>query len=599
MCGIAGVLTTVPAEAGRTAVPRMAARLSHRGPSGTGEWQSASACAILANTRLAIFDPTPAAAQPMTIEGGRFAITYNGAIYNHRELRARLERGGVRFRTDSDTEVILRGYEHYGPSVTDHLEGMYALAIWDDQARTGFLARDPFGIKPLYYASAGGDLVFASELRAIAASRLVPLDLDPSAAYGYFRQGSVAEPRTLLRAARMLPAGATAMWHQGSIQITAPAPCPWPEPEAVGDRFAERTRAALLASIDRHFAGDVPVGVLLSGGMDSAALVALAKAAGHDGFPTFSLSYPGEAQDEGADAKRSAAHFGVVHHVLAVDAATGAAALSDHLSAIDQPSIDGLNTFVAARFARAHGISVLLSGIGADEHFGGYGSFWRVPALERWHRLAAAAGPLASWTGALLQGSASSPKVRRVGDLLQQAPSLDHAYNTFRGIFTRAESRALVRSMTGAELLEDDRRQDPPGDFDAQDAVGFMELTRYVRNQLLRDGDVMSMASGVELRTPFLDRGLASVLWSIPSSARVRRSKALLTAAVPEIPAWAIAEPKRCFQFPFDRWLGGEWRDVFASIERASPAPLETWYRKWCLLSWRHAVHNLSEANRA
>jgi asparagine synthase (glutamine-hydrolysing) len=599
MCGIAGVLTTEPREQVREAVPRMARRLLHRGPDGSGEWQSASACAVLANARLAIFDPKPAAAQPMTIDDGRLAITFNGAIYNHRELRRSLERDGACFRTASDTEVILRGYQKYGAAIVGRLEGMYALAIWDDRERTGLLARDPFGIKPLYYANPDGDLVFASELRALAASGLIDIAIDAAAAFGYFRSGSVAEPRTLLSAVRMLPAGTTAVWRDGQLSIAAAPSCPWQPSAQIADRFAERTREALVASVARHFEGDAPVGVLLSGGMDSAALVALAKASGRDQFQTFSLSYPGDALDEGADARRTAAHFGVVHHVLAVDAAAGVAALRDHLGSIDQPSIDGLNTFVAARFARAHGIKVLLSGIGADEHFGGYGSFWRVPALGRWHRMAAATGPLASWTGAIMQGSAQSSKVRRVGDLLQQRPSLDNAYATFRGIFTRAESRALVRTLVGQDWQDDEPGWAAPETFDATDTVGYMELTRYVRNQLLRDGDVMSMASGVELRTPFLDRALAAVLWGMPSEIRIQRNKALLTAAVPEIPAWASTSPKRCFQFPFERWLQGEWRDVFQPIERSSPAPVQTWFRKWSLWSWHQATLNIRDAGRA
>jgi asparagine synthase (glutamine-hydrolysing) len=581
---------------------RMIASIAHRGPDGQQVQVIESgpdARVTLAHARLTVLDPTASAAQPMHHDGTGSWLVFNGEIYNYRALRTELEGHGHQLRSTGDTEVLLCALVQWGGAALPRLNGMYALAFWDAPSRRLMLARDPFGIKPLYYAMAGGDLVFASELRALAASRLVPFAIDATAAYGYFRHGSVPEPRTLLSGVRMLPAGATAVWRDGALAVDRPQACPWATPAVTADRFTERARAALIESIDRHFAGDAPIGVLLSGGMDSAALVALAKVAGHDGFQTFSLSYPGDAADEGADAKRSAAHFGVVHHVLAIDAKAGASALSDHLASIDQPSVDGLNTFVAARFARAHGIKVLLSGIGGDEQFGGYGSFWRVPALDRWHRRAAAAGPLASWTGALMQASGGSPRVRRVGDLLQQPPSLESAYATFRGIFTRAESRALVRSFVGLEIPDDDTPVAPPEDCDALDAVGFMELTRYVRNQLLRDGDVMSMASGVELRTPFLDRRLASVLWSMPSTVRVQRSKALLVAAVPEIPAWAAASPKRCFQFPFERWLRHEWRDVFAAIERSSPAPVETWYRKWCLLSWQHALHNLSEANRA
>ena len=598
MCGIAGVLTLDAGPAAAAAVERMAGRLAHRGPDGAGHWQSPSPGAIFATTRLAVFDVSPSAAQPMTIDGGRFTITYNGAIYNFQAIRAELERAGARFDTRSDTEVILRAYQAHGAACVERLQGMFAFAIWDAQERRGFLARDMFGIKPLYYSIAGTTLVFASELRAVAASRLVSEELDRAALHGYFRHGSVAEPRTLLRDVRMLPAGATATWRAGRVTIHQPPPWPWGAPNHGDNHFAGRTRAALIESVGRHLSGDASVGVLLSGGMDSAGIVALAKAAGRDHLETFSLSFPGDAGDEGGEAKRSAAHFGVAHHVLPVDAQAARTALSDHLAAIDQPSIDGLNTFIAARFARGQGIKVLLSGIGADELFGGYASFWRVPELQRWHRVAAKTGPVASWIGASLQRITESAKGRRVGDLLEQTPSLEHAYDMFRGIFTRDESRRLVRYFTGGESPGDEDRQSPPQALDAVDAVGFLELTRYVRNQLLRDADVMGMASGVEVRTPYLDRELATVLWNIPSAERVRRGKPLLAAAVPEIPAWTMTGRKKCFQFPFEHWMQGEWRDVFRSVDASSPVPTGRWYRKWSLLSLEHSMRNLSEANR-
>jgi asparagine synthase (glutamine-hydrolysing) len=390
----------------------------------------------------------------------------------------------------------------------------------------------------------------------------------------------------------MLPAGATAWWEHGTLTIIGPRRQPWDvETDVSDEEAAAHARTALLDSVDRHFAGDVRVGVFLSGGADSAAIVALAREAGHDPLAV-SLAMPDAADDEGPDAVRTATYFGIPYRVLTVTGGVARRAFGDYLAAVDQPSVDGLNTFVAARFARECGMRVMLSGIGADELFGGYRSFERVPMVARWHRRV---GGAAAWAGAMIQQSAS-PRVRRVGDLLQQAPSVDRAYRMFRGIFTRAEAQRLTSHFTGVDEPAVEWDTPPPG-RQVVDEISILELTHYARNQLLRDADVMSMTSGVELRTPFLDADLTSALWRIPAAVRLRPGKRLLASAVSELPPWTIVSPKRCFQFPFDRWLRHEWRDVFAATETASPIPLETWYRKWCVLSLRQAMTNLERAH--
>jgi asparagine synthase (glutamine-hydrolysing) len=597
MCGIAGVLSDRRDAGARTAVVAMGRRLRHRGPDGEGVWQSESGCATLANTRLSVFDQRAAANQPMTSESGRFAITYNGAIYNFKALRAELERDGRAFRTESDTEVILRAYEKLGPACVDRLEGMFAFLIWDEAEQRAFAARDHLGIKPLYVAATAGRLTFSSELRAIVASGLVSSDFDSCALYGYFRSGSVQEPATLLRDVRMLPAGARATWQRGTLSVTQPAPLPAPAGQAEGDHVA-RTRRALADAVERHFAGDVPVGVLLSGGADSAAIVALATMAGQRPR-TFSLMFADATDRDGEDAARSAARFGVTHESLSIDAASARGHFTDYLSSIDQPSIDGLNTFIAARFVRERGIKVVMSGIGADELFGGYPTFTRVPMLHRCHQAAALAGPVARWAGGFVQRHDFGPRIRRVGDLLEQPPTIGRAYETFRAVFTRAESRALVRQLTGMDPAAEQDDSAAPADLTAAEAVGFFEMIRYVRNQLLRDSDVMSMASGVELRTPFLDRTLVDTLGRIPGRLRLRPGKRLLKEAVPEIPEWAFATPKRCFQLPFERWFQDDWADVFTSTRAKYPDLAGNWYRSWALLTLERSMDNLKAVSCA
>ena len=602
MCGIAGILT---AEAGRLDLPPvlgiMTEALRHRGPDDEGQWQSRSGAAGFAHTRLSILDVSPAGHQPMSTPDGRYTIVLNGEVYNFHELRRDLEQKGITFQTRTDTEVVLRAYQVHGDACVGLFRGMFALAIWDEREQTCLLARDRFGIKPLYYHHAEGRrLVFASEVRTLLASGLVSRDLDSRAVYEYFRTGSVPESRTLLRDVRSLEAGHCGRWHAGRLETRQYWALRFPADTTPSGADVAATRAALLDSVRHHFVSDVPVGIFLSGGIDSTALVALARATGQQNLHTLSMSLPGSPDDEGGAARRIAEHFGTRHDDYPVDDATGKALLGGYLRAVDQPSIDGLNTFAIAGFAHERGMKVALSGLGADEMFGGYRSFQDVPRLARWNRRLSRTGPVRHAFGRILDRVAPGPRARRIGDMLGQPPGLETAYTTFRGIFTRAESRTLTHHYAGATAgeLDDDVQVEPPGaNSNAADAVSGFELSRYVRNQLLREGDVMSMAWGVELRTPFLDAGVFDAVSRIPAAVRLRAGKGLLLDAVPEIPWWVVAQPKRCFQFPFEQWLGGEWRDVFAQVSRTCPVPTETWYRKWSVFMLERWVERVRSAN--
>ena len=520
----------------------------------------------------------------MSTPDGRYTITFNGEILNFHDLRRSLEQRGVRFSTRCDTEVILRAYEADGPACIGSLRGMFALALWDERERTCLLARDRFGIKPLYYHHDGRRLTFASEVKALTASGLVPRDLDADGLFGYFLTGTVPEPRTLLRDVHCLEAGTYAIWKDGRLT-----------PHKYWDlHFADipddadpvtRVRAALIDSVDHHFISDAPVGVFLSGGMDSTALVALASQDRDRELHTFSLAFPGWSEDEGAVARRTAAHFSTQHTEWAIDGATAKVLFDGFLAASDQPSIDGLNTFAVSRLARDHGMKVVLSGLGGDELFGGYRSFDEVPRIAAMNRGLSYTGALRVAVGEGLQRIAGDPRLRRLGDVLTQPPDLANAYTMFRGIFTHNEAAALVKSVTGEALVAANDDGPAAEDPTARDAISRLELTRFMRNQPLRDSDTMSMAWGLELRVPFLDAPLVDTLSTIPASVRLQPAKRLLLQAVPQIPAWVTAQPKRGFMFPFERWLGDEWKETFASVERHWPVPAETWYRKWCLFA--------------
>ena len=590
MCGIAGILQDTVSATVANRLARMHGAIAHRGPDDRGVWQSPGGHAAYAHTRLSIIDLSSAGHQPMAIADGRFTITYNGEIYNFAELRRSLSSTGVAFRSNSDTEVILRLYESEGPAFVERLRGMFAFAIWDEHERTCLLARDRFGIKPLYYHEAGDVLTFASEVRALIASG-VSATLDSQATYEYFRSGSVPEPLTLFRGVRALEAGQYMIWRAGRIatrqywDINFDSEDEEPEP-------VQATRNALLDSVAHHFVGDVPVGVFLSGGVDSTAIVALARAVRPEKLRTFSITFPGSPLDEGPQARRTAEHFATEHHEWAVDAQTARPLFDEFLTAADQPSIDGFNTYTVSRLAGRQGVKVVLSGLGGDEIFGGYPSFREVPRLARMGRWLAGAGPAAR--GAVrVAGAIAGSRVRRLSDLVARPPSLEDAYQVFRGIYTRDEALRLTEHYVGGSGTVVDH-VDPLSTVsvgDPRDAVSRLEITRYMRNQLLRDTDVMSMACGIELRVPFLDSELFATMSRVRACQRLQPGKRLLTEAVPEIPEWVATRPKRGFVFPMHQWFEQDWAGEFDNISQSKAkriAPMDTWYRKWSVLAFEH-----------
>lgn len=581
MCGIAGILSHngAPDLAGRAALMERA--LSHRGPDGHAVWASRHCHAAFAHTRLAIIDPTPSGRQPMSIDDGRLTITFNGEIYNLMEIRREIEARGVAFQSRADSEVVLRAYDAFGEHCVERLRGMFAFAIWDERERHCLLARDRFGIKPLYYAIDRDRMAFASELRALVASGLVTATVDASAAYEYFRAGSVPEPRTLLAGAKCLEAGHVAVWRGGQLRQRQYFDLSFALAPDAGDAVA-RTRAALIDSVQHHFVADVPVGIFLSGGMDSTALLALASAVNGAETRALTMAMPGSQDDELALAKRTAAHFGVRHDVCEVDAHSAKSLFAEYLAAMDQPSIDGMNTLAVSNLAKACGMKVMLSGIGADELFGGYPSVHAVPSFTAWNRRLAAGGRLRTIAGRMLE-RLPDPRARRLGDMLGQPPDLSASYATFRGIFTRSEARQLTRQFVGDPPDDDDATSEAPSDPTPQDAACRLEMTRYLRNQLLRDADVMSMARGVEVRVPFIDARVVATVTAIPQHERLAPAKSLLRRAVPEIPEWIASQPKRGFMFPMERWLDGAWQGTFDETDARAAVPTRTWYRKWCV----------------
>ncbi|MBR8835819.1 MAG: asparagine synthase (glutamine-hydrolyzing) [Stigonema ocellatum SAG 48.90 = DSM 106950] len=594
MCGIAGILTVNQHQGAlETIVRRMQTALRHRGPDDSGIYLSTTAHVALAHTRLAILDLSPAGHQPMSTPDGRYWITFNGEIYNFQQLRSHLISQGEQFYSQTDTEVILKLYQRFGSDCVESLRGMFAFAIWDDLEKICFLARDPLGIKPLYYWQSGSTLVFASELKAILASGLPAINLSMEGLYAYLISGSVPEPYTLIEGIHCLAAGHWLYWQREGVTKQLYWEINFTPATISPLEAQEKVRTALVDSIQHHFVSDVPVGIFLSGGIDSTAILALATQTQKEQLCTYSIAFEEKQWNEGEIAKQVATEFGAKHTEYKLTASSAKHLLPKFLEAIDQPSIDGFNTFCVSQIAHENGTKVVLSGLGGDELFGGYHSFQKIPQMVTYSKQLQAIPLVNTGVGMALAHWGTSPKIKRLGDFLQKIPSSAAAYSSLRGIFSHTEACAIIR-----QYLPD---QPPPNAFipnfqgqnlTIEDQVSFLELSCYMRNQLLRDSDVMSMFWGLELRVPLVDRNLLEAVASIPSHIRLALGKQLLITSVPELPQWVVNRPKQGFSFPFDQWIAGEWQDYFSPLKTPKNISLKPWYRRWSLAIlkywWEH-----------
>jgi asparagine synthase (glutamine-hydrolysing) len=591
MCGIAGILhqTGLPEPELRSKLERLMHALRQRGPDGQGLWQNKDGTAGLAHTRLAVIDLTPAAAQPMASACLRYHITFNGEIYNHNELRRELEETGTRFKTRSDTEVLLALFERHGPAMLSRLRGMFAFAIWDTHERSCFLARDPLGIKPLYYTQQQGCFAFASEIKALQTVGLVSSELNSLALYGYLLRGSVREPDTLLSQVNCLQAGHFLVWKDAHVQSQPFWRLQFPSHAFDAAAAVKETRSALLDTAQAHFVSDVPVGLFLSSGTDSNVLLALAKILGKSNLNTFTLGVDQDSLDETPLARRTAAHFGSTHHEWKITRQDAMEAFQEYLDAMDQPTVDGFNTFLVARFARLQGLKVAWSGLGGDELFGGYPSFAAVPKMlglsNALHRIPG----LAPLVGSALERWGPDSKWRRTGSFLKYTPSVNQAFLSFRSLFSVREARQIAAhylhtSPDHVPSLNDS----PPHAEHLGNAISECETTIYMRNQLLRDSDVMSMAHGLELRTPLADATLFNRLTRIPAALRLQPGKRLLQQAVPELPHWITEKKKHNFAFPFESWLDSAWGSKFQALDGLLSKQKHPWFQRWTVFMLDH-----------
>ena len=622
MCGICGVIDWTESPDPTVLVRRMTSTMLHRGPDDQGYLTSGgSARLALGMRRLSIID-LEGGHQPIFNEDGTVGAVLNGEIYNFKELQKQLADRGHNFRTRSDSEVVAHAYEEWGADCVEHFQGMFALAVYDRRARRGrglenagagaratsedggtlFLARDRLGIKPLYYYSAISNqqaavsqtFLFASEVRTLLASGIVPRRLSRDALESYLLFGSVSEPMTLVEGVFSLPPG-----HRMTIQISSSLGAPAPElgPESywnVATQVANNTevsrngggkkidttaatarvRSLLEESVRKHLIADVPVGVFLSSGIDSTSLAALASRE-VAGVHTFTVAFPEKEFSEAALARRTAEKLGTTHQEVMLSGAEMLERLTEAVGALDQPSIDGINTYFVSSSARQAGLKVALSGLGGDEVFGGYSTFRRTPRYQQIAALgnqfpgsvrAAVAAVAGTAGGHFVSGDAA----RKIAALWNRPESLPDPFYFGRALFTPAQVSEL---MKGAVAQDEplwwkwlSRSAMQTKDLDPFAAVSCMELQSYLVCTLLRDTDSMSMAHSLEVRVPFLDHPLVEFVTQLPKEMKLGNGipKALLIAALSDLlPSEVVNQKKRGFTFPWATWLRGPLKKKF------------------------------------
>lgn len=548
----------------------MCGAMVHRGPDDEGILSCGDA--TLGMRRLAIFDPANGH-QPMVTPDGRFTLIFNGAIYNFQALRRELAATGHSFRTQCDTEVLLAAYAQWGERCLPRLQGMFAFAVWDEREKSLFVARDPFGIKPLYFRhETGGPLLFASELNALLASGAFTAEIDPQSVASYLAWLAVPAPRTIYRGVRSLRPGECAVWKAGQLAVRSHwtfATIPRSQEIcATREAFTAELRSRLEGTIRAHVVADVPVGAFLSGGLDSAVVVGLMTRIGGSRLKTFSITFPEADFSEADAAAQTARHFGTEHHPVELTGSRLAGDLAGILAHFDQPTGDGINTYYASQAARAGGVTVALSGLGGDELFGGYPSFRDLPRLARWLPWWRSL-PRALRDRLVAQLRRGDTRRRKLADFLHHARNLPELAALQRRVFDGRTRRSLLNpdlnlfssSQARAHHPELDaltRELDDAGEFET---ISAWELRTYMADVLLRDSDVMSMRHSLELRVPFIDRPFIEWLWRQPARFKDDQHppKAALAAAVRDIlPPDLLTRRKQGFSLPFPVWMKRE-----------------------------------------
>ena len=565
MCGIAGFIKKC--EDAEVRLSRMIQDLARRGPDGHGMWIDVSIGIALAQTRLSIIDLSIAGHQPMSYSDGRFWITFNGEIYNYKEIRSILEKEGFAFQTQTDTEVILAGWALWSTDVLTKLRGMFAFAIWDCKELTLTLCRDRMGIKPLLWAETTSGLVFASTLKAIIASGFVESVLEPAAIFDLFSTGSVCQPRTFIRGVRSLEPGTFLVFGPNSISKVIKY---WDLPNEVallqpvlskltyGDSV-KLVREMLEEACRYHLVADVPVGSFLSGGIDSTAITAIMSRQTSKIVKSFSVGFEqtSEMKDELKEAKQAADFIGTKHTEILITGNDVESSFDDLVCTIDQPSYDGANTYFVSR-ASSREVKVALSGLGGDELFAGYGHFLTYKNADN---------KSTNWYNGILSHIDHLRSNRWTQTAALSKMTMPNRYAQLRRDFTDTD---ISKNFTSSILqyfspgfLEDYIKQFLITSQNSITQTSLVECRHYLVNTLLRDADAMSMGHGLEVRPTFLDHKLVELALALPSEYKLQgtRGKAVLKDAVADLlPPNLLTRPKTGFSLPMGFWLRNKLR---------------------------------------
>lgn len=601
MCGIAGYLSgsTEISFPSSELLQKILDSLKNRGPDGSGIWKASRNQVALLHRRLAIQDLSEAGAQPMRSNDGQLVISFNGEIYNVDELRSWIPE--YPFQGTSDTEVILALYQKFGSRMLELLRGMFAIAIWDERKQGLLLARDPYGIKPLYLAETAGGTWFSSSVKSLLHVPEVDLTAEPAGHAGFFLWGSVPEPYTLYRGIRSLRSGHS-LWLQrgrspeercfGSIAESMTKRTFLPD----GETPFTRLRSALRDSVRAHFISDVPVAIFLSAGLDSSTILGLA-ASGFcpEGLHALTLGfdvYRDTSNDETVEATQIANHYGVPQRIEWVRQLDFEAESIRFLEAMDQPTIDGVNTYFIARMAQNAGFKVALSGLGGDELFGGYGSFRQIPKMmnlvHALHISRRFGGVIRKFTEGMVK-TFTSPKY---AGILEYGSDLQGAYLLRRSLFMPWELPCVLDPDLAASGLEELRDSKGNGLQSLEHSslhlqISFLESTRYMRNQLLRDADWAGMAHSVEIRTPLVDQFLLKQLSPLLGSANPPTKVQMAQTPVKSLPPSILHRKKTGFSVPVREWLAQSlpekperglrsWAKFVYQSQRSSAPPSES-----------------------
>jgi asparagine synthase (glutamine-hydrolysing) len=570
MCGIFGLVGKRTAELGR-ALGQGTRALAHRGPDDEGTEllplaSDPDTCVGLGSRRLAILDLSPAGHQPMHDPATGNWLTFNGEVYNFQQIRCELEKLGHRFVSSGDTEVLLKAYGQWGEACLERLVGMFAFAVWDAHKERLFLARDRLGEKPLYYYERPGLFTFASEVRSLLAAGLVPRRLSTAGLASYLGFGAVQDPLTIIDGVGSLPPGHTLTWEKGRYsinkywslaEVAARPPATDSREEAL-----KVIRERLLESVSQRLVSDVPLGIFLSGGVDSSCVVALAREVRSEPLDTFSVALGDTDFCEAVYSRSVASEFGCRHHQIDLTEAGLLEEIPGAVTAMDQPTVDGVNTFIVSQATKKAGLTVALSGLGGDELFAGYATFNSVPRMMRFRRYAGWLEPLGKGVYALL-GRAQTNRPAKIRALAAGDYYAGQPYFLSRALFLPAGVHALLphspaqNGQFGApwslrEVAEAIRCLDPVNQ------VSVLEGSTYMANTLLRDTDCMSMANSLEVRTPLLHHPLWEYV--LPLAGKLKLDPPLpkpllLRAAGRRLPGETYLRAKKGFTLPFEHWM--------------------------------------------